>query len=273
MRSILLRTHGAVAELSLNRPDRLNVLDGAMYQELRTALSAALADPDVNAILLSGQGDNFCAGFDLGSSDDSAVSDPVWTQWEKMEATGELEAAFRYAAKPVVCAVQGHCLGGGFELANSCDFIVAATDAKFCEPEVRFSLVAPPRLMYFVPIRQAKEILLLGENFGAEYAERIGLVNRVTSPQSLAEDSLAFAQRLADLPPETVRHTKSLMARALEIQGIRAVESMVTSEFLISKMTETADRVRFRELRENAGLREALAWIRNKGSRGEGASA
>ncbi|UMP00760.1 enoyl-CoA hydratase/isomerase family protein [Amycolatopsis sp. EV170708-02-1] len=268
MTRVLVTRRDQVTHLSLNRPDRLNVLDPAVYAELFAALDAAYADPEVRAIVLSGAGEHFCAGFDLGASDDMAAREPVWAQWEGMTSQRAAMAAIGDSPKPIVAAVRGYCLGGGFELANYCDFIVAAEDTVFGEPEVRFSLVAHPRLLYFVPLRKAKEIQLLGETFGAADAERLGLVNEVVPAEELEDRAMAFARRLSRVPAETFRHTKTIMSRVLEMQGMGVVESMIASDFVVSKLTETADRARFREIRETQGLRAALAWSRAKDGAG-----
>ncbi|MFB9928156.1 enoyl-CoA hydratase/isomerase family protein [Amycolatopsis halotolerans] len=253
-----------MAHLSLNRPERLNVLDPAVYAELFAALDAAYADPEIRAIVIAGAGEHFCAGFDLAASDDMAVREPVWSQWSGMAGQRTAMATIGNSPKPIIAAVQGYCLGGGFELANYCDFIVAADDAVFGEPEVRFSLVAHPRLMYFVPLRKAKEIQLLGEPFSAADAERLGLVNEVVPAAELGDRALAFARRLCRVPAETFQHTKTIMGRVLEMQGLGVAESMFASDFVVSKLTDTADRARFREIRESDGLRAALAWARTK---------
>ncbi|MFI8664723.1 enoyl-CoA hydratase/isomerase family protein [Rhodococcus qingshengii] len=264
MSQILVTRRHRVAHLRLNRPERLNVLDPTVYRELFDSLDAAYADPDVRAIVLSGEGDHFCAGFDLGASDDMSKQDSVWAQWDGMERQRTAMASIGHSPKPIVAAVRGYCLGGGFELANYCDFIIAAQDAVFGEPEVRFSLVAHPRLLYFVPLRKAKEIQLLGENFSADYAERIGLINDVVPNADLEARAFEFAQRLSRVPAETFRHTKTMISRVLDIQGMSVAESMLTSDFVVSKLTETSDRIQFRQIRETEGLRAALAWSRTK---------
>jgi len=248
-----------VVRITLNRPDRLNVLSPPVYDELFDALQEACDDAAVRAIVLSGRGEHFCAGFDLAVSDDAAIDQPVWEQWRSMSAQRSRMQGIAEAPKPIVAAVAGYCLGGGFELANYCDFIVAADTATFGEPEVRFSLAAHPRLLYFVPLRKAKEIQLLGGRFGAEYAERIGLINAVVPASELSDWAFEFAQRLAELPPETIQHTKSIMDRVLDLQGLRVLDGAFTSDFVVSKLTDTEQRRAFREQRRTRGLRHALS--------------
>jgi enoyl-CoA hydratase len=204
------RVAGPVAEITLNRPEVLNAINGAVHRGILAALDRAAGDDTVRVVVLRGSGRAFSAGGDL-----------------KAVAAGEdvghplvLGQAIWNLAKPVIAAVHGYCLGQACELAGVCDLTVATTSAKFGEVEVGLGWGPPLPITPFVAgLKHAKEVLLLGEIFDAEFAMQIGLVNRVVSDDGLDAEVAGITERIAGLKPEAVAANKRLINSRYERAG------------------------------------------------------
>jgi enoyl-CoA hydratase/carnithine racemase len=250
----------AVAFITLNRPKVLNALDPDVYRELTQASALALGDPSVNAILLAGEGKSFCSGWDLSQSVDEPEP-TLWGQWLGLQGRHKLRQTFWYAAKPVLSAVQGFCLGAGYELAHQADLVIAADDAIFCEPEIRYSWVSHPMTVWLIGLRRAKEKLMFGDRFDAAEAYRIGLVNWVVPREQLAAESRRLAVKLARMPTETMQLTKRTLNRALDIQGFKASSDWGNDTFLLSQQIVTERKKEFVRIAEEQGVKAALQWL------------
>ncbi len=197
-----------VCELRLNRPEKRNAITFAMYQALAGELHAALADPAVRAVLLSGAGASFSAGNDLNdfvSGPEFSATHPVMDVLRTLATYG----------KPLVAAVHGQTVGIGVTLLLHCDLVVAARGTVFTMPFVQLGLVPEAGSSLLLPRlvgqQRAAELLLLGQPLDAQGAERLGLVNRVVNEDKLREEARALAQRLAQQPAEAVHATKRLL--------------------------------------------------------------
>ncbi|MBW8482633.1 enoyl-CoA hydratase-related protein [Actinomadura parmotrematis] len=193
---------GAVLVLTLDRPAARNALDPALMGGLSEALRAADADPGVRAIVLTGAGTVFCAGLDLKAF--AAGGDIRGLVWFYHRGT----------ATPVVAALNGHALGGGFELALACDLAVAAEGAELAMTEVRRGLFASgggTTLPARIPMALALEMGLTGDRVTAARALDMGLVNRVVPPGEVLGEACALAARIAANGPLGVAMTKRLM--------------------------------------------------------------
>lgn len=193
---------GAVLRLTLDRPP-LNILDLETIGHLREKLEQALADPAVRLVEIDGSARAFCAGVEIRDHfPDRAVA-----------MLREFHALIRtvlYARVPVIAVVQGFCLGGGMELALASDFVVAADDATFGQPEIRvgcFAPVASVLLPWLIPEKKALELLLTAKTISGVEAERLGLVNRVASSSELG-------QALEDLRRELLNKSAAVLALA-----------------------------------------------------------
>lgn len=263
MSQLLMDRDGEVAILSLNRPERHNALTAALYGELGEAFDEAVADDKVRSVVLAGVGKSFCGGFDLGESG-RATEEDVWTQWRGLQEQRAILKRIWDSPKPTVCEVKGYCLGGGMSLLSYCDFAVASDDAVLGEPEIKYSLLPQPKLLYYIPLRQAKEILLLGQNFSAQDAYRVGLLNRVVPLADLRERTLEFARALAAMPAETMLMARRMINATLNAQGYGLVSDWGWDDFLISKMTPTDDRRAFNQAVKERGLNEAFRIVADK---------
>lgn len=250
-----------VAEIRLNRPEVLNAIDAAMVRELGLALDLAEADDTVAAIVLSGEGRAFSAGFDLKESAARGETSPQ--QWRAiLEADFALIMRFWDSPKPTIAAVHGHCIGGGFELAVACDITVAAETAVMGEPEVRFgSGIVALLLPWITGPKQAKEILLTGQDrIGAAEALRMGLVNRVVAPADLRAAAFAIAGEIRSGARDSVRLTKLAINRSYELMGMRAALAQALELDILIETSGGPERTEFNRIRREQGLRAAIAW-------------
>src|SRR3954468_11215170 len=203
----------------LDRPQKLNALNGALVHALMDALDAAEADADVGVIVLEGAGRAFCSGYDLTEEAGTEIGGPV--AWRELLAA-DVAATLRFvdSPKPVIAQIHGYALAGGLELAMACDLIVASDDAQLGEPEIRFGSAPVTLLMPFlIGQKKTRELLMTGDLVDAAEAHRIGLVNRVVPGDRLAAEVDALADRLARVPPDVMAPTKLMLNRAMESAG------------------------------------------------------
>lgn len=202
------------AVITLNRPVVLNALNWSINRRLWWALEQAEADDDVRAIVLTGAGRAFSAGGDLQSTP-PPDNDPT-------PGGMQINLKIWNMAKPVIAAVRGYAVGQGCELAGMCDVTIAADDAVLGEIQIRHGF-GPPILItpFLVGLKQAKEMLLLGERINAQDALRLGLVNRVVPGDELMATAEDWAKKMAALPQKAVRQNKLLVNRVYELAGFR----------------------------------------------------
>jgi enoyl-CoA hydratase len=208
--AVLYRPAGNLAEITLNRPEKLNAINGAVHRGILAALERAASDDAIRAVVIRGNGRAFSAGGDLvavAAGED--VGHPL-----------VLGKAIWNLAKPVIAAVHGYCLGQACEVAAVCDLTVAARSATFGEVEINHGWGPPlPVTPFVLGLKRAKEILLLGEMFDAELAVQIGLVNRVVDDAGLDAEVARIAGRIAGLKPEAVAANKKLVNGRYENAG------------------------------------------------------
>jgi enoyl-CoA hydratase len=201
-----------VATLVLDRPHKKNALSVALRDEVSGALDALAADEAVRAVVLRAAGDTFCAGFDLG---EFSVEDPDF-QRELWRSADRFHRTVLLFPLPLVAAVQGAALAGGFDLAVMCDIRVAATDARFGHPEQSWSDVVFSPLADLVGSGPARDLCLTGRTIDADTALRIGLVSEVVDPGALASEAARLAALAARGPRPALQRTK---AKALRRAG------------------------------------------------------
>jgi len=224
VRSVRSRREGHVAVVTLARPEALNAISGAVANELAGAVLSAAADPDAWVMILGADGDRaFCVGADL--KERNTLDDAGWMR-NRVLMRGMFDS-LRAVPQPTIASVFGFALGGGFELALSCDLIVAGHDAVFGLPETRVGIVpgggATQLLARRIGVARAKEMILAGRRIGAEEAHDIGLVQRVVPRDGLAETTMALALEICTNAPRAVLEAKAAIDRGLEVplqQGI-----------------------------------------------------
>ena len=204
---------GAVEIITLDRPRVYNAIDLALREGLQEAMDRFDADDDAAVAILTGAGGNFCSGRDLKAA---RRGEPSYRSRDA-QVSGFTRQSVR---KPVIAAVEGYALAGGFELALSCDLIVAARDARFGLPEVRHSLVAIGggliRLPRRMPYHAAMMMALTGDQYGAEDLERWGVVGRLAEPGNALDEAVELAERIMLGGPLAVRATKEIIRRTFD---------------------------------------------------------
>ncbi len=223
---------GDVLRVTIDRPDDpRNAVDGTMHDELTRLMEVLGAESEARAIVLTADGKAFSAGGDF-----------AW--FPELQTPGRLEALRLDARRivfglldvplPIVCAVNGPAVGLGASIALLCDVIFAAESATLVDPHVRVGLVAGDGGTVAWPLAvgpaRAKQYLLTGDPMSAAEAERLGLVNRVVPDADLLSEALAFARRLAEMPPLAVRHTKAAINALVRQAAITSFEQAVAAE-------------------------------------------
>ena len=228
-----------IAWITMNRPEYHNAQNGKMTYLLDDVFKAAVADDEVKVIVLRGEGKHFSAGHDIGTPGrDVHLSQDRVTMWydhadkeggeflyvREAEAYLGMCRRWREIPKPTIAAVQGACIAGGLMLAWVCDLIVATDDAYFSDPVVRMGI---PGVEYFahpyeLNPRIAKEFLFTGNKMGAERAYQMGMVNQISTRESLIDDVTALATKIAAMPRLGLALTKQAINNVEDLQGKRS---------------------------------------------------
>jgi len=252
---------GAIAVLTLNRPDKLNAINAGMIDELSRALDTAEADEAVRVIVLAGAGKAFSAGFDLDMETGEGAPDPAAI---RRALHNDLRIIMRFWDSPKVtlAAVHRYCLGSAMELAVACDLTVAADDCLFGAPEVRFgSGIVALLLPWLVGPKQAKRLLLTGDDrVSASDALGMGLISSVVAADRLMDEALTVAQRIASNDPLAVRLTKQALNRSLDIAGLRAALAQALEIDVLIESTDSPEKREFEAVLKRDGAKAALAW-------------
>lgn len=222
-RNLIIDRDGSIAIVTLNRPKKLNALNTELLRELVTALENLDGDAEVRVIVLAGSERAFAAGADIGEM--AALSYMDAYKSNLFGAAADRLAAVR---KPMVAAVAGYALGGGCELAMIADFIIAADNARFGQPEITLGVMpgigGSQRLTRLVGKSKAMEMCLTGRTMDAAEAERAGLVSRIVPVNQLREEAINVARKIAEQSQPIVMMTKETINRAYETtlaEGIR----------------------------------------------------
>ncbi len=257
-------TDEKVAIITLDRADKLNAINSVMKDQIIAAFARADKDAATSVVVLRAEGRSFSAGFDIGGSPDrgkdTGAADP--NTWDPI-----LHRSFDFGmspwstTKPVIASVQGHVLGGGCELALMCDLTIAADDAKFGEPEVRFSHLGPLMVMpWFIGLKRARELLFFGDTIDAKTALQFGMINRIVPAAELRQATMKYAKRLALISPEALRWGKRVINRGAEIAGFRAAIESGVDSFVSLYATQTEVGKEFGRITQEQNLKAALEW-------------
>ncbi len=212
---IQIRTEGRVGIVTLNRPKQLNALNDQLIDELVAALKTFDADDGIGCMIVTGSEKAFAAGADIGAMASYSFSDVY-----KSEYITHNWDLIRSIRKPVIAAVSGFALGGGCELAMLCDFIIAADNAKFGQPEIKLAIIpgagGTQRLPRAVGKSKAMDLVLTGRMMDAQEAERAGLVSRVVPLDKLMDEALGAALTICNYSLPSVMVAKEAVNRAFE---------------------------------------------------------
>lgn len=248
MHPILVSDAGPIRTITLNRPDSRNALTPQMQRELIQALDDSAATKSVRVLVITGAGSAFCAGLDLGALK-HAEKIQVTSSPEAMELADNAHRFSRILRTiyelpiPTIAAVNGHAIGGGTGIATVCDFTLAVPETKFGYTEVRIGFIPAVVSLYLslqVGEKRARDLLLTGRLFTAEYAHQVGLVTEVVTASELIARVQELAETLVANSPTSLRDTKALLAdeqrdwldRGIEMSLAASVESRRTPDFL-----------------------------------------
>ena len=266
--TLLARTDGAIAQITLNRPERLNTIVPPMPEELEAAVQAATADPQVKVIVLRGAGRAFCAGFDFGEG---------FHHWgEMLETEGRWDPGKDFigttspagpvprfmslwrSPKPVIAQVHGWCVGGGSDMALCADLVIASDDAVIGTPYARmWGCYLTGMWLYRLGLTRAKELALTGKPLSGPEAVAAGLINRSVPFDRLEETVRAQAEQLAAIPLSQLAAMKLIVNQAYEQMGLHATQ--VLGPILDGLMRNTREAERFIALAESEGVGAAVA--------------
>jgi len=210
---LLVSREGAVATLTLNRPEALNALNHPLMDKLEAALNSFETDDAVRCLIITGGPKAFAAGADIKEMENASAkamaADPHLSRWDKLG---------RFP-KPVIAAVSGYALGGGCEMTLACDLVVASETAVFGQPEIGIGVIpgagGTVRLARLVGKHRALELILTGRRFSAKEAFTMGLVSRLVPAESVLDEAMALARTIAAMPPLAVRAAKEAVLKSL----------------------------------------------------------
>jgi enoyl-CoA hydratase len=213
----IVRRPGGIGTIVINRPEKLNALDGDTLRALAAALAELAADADLRVLLITGSGEKaFSAGADIAAM----AAMPAGGGHEYARLGHAVMAAVEAFPVPVLGVVNGVALGGGLELALACDLLIASSRARLGQPEINLGLIpgfgGTQRLVKRVGLTRARELIYLGQTIGAEDALRMGLVTRVVQPETLPAEAQDLAEELARKAPLALRQAKRATAVAAE---------------------------------------------------------
>lgn len=237
--TIKTETNGKVGIITLNRPKSLNALNSKVMDEVLAAVADYDADKKVGCMILTGSEKAFAAGADIKEMAELDYMDTYlgdhFSRWDELSRT----------RKPIIAAVSGYALGGGCELAMMCDFIIAADNAKFGQPEITIGVMpgmgGSQRLTRFVGKSKAMDMCLTGRQMDAAEAESCGLVSRVVATNDLMEEAQKAAEKIASFSKPSVMMTKESVNRAYETtltEGVRFERRLFHSLFATQDQKE-----------------------------------
>jgi enoyl-CoA hydratase/carnithine racemase len=245
MNFVTLHNQGPVSIVTLNRPERLNAMSGALMTDLHQALVAAHADPDTRAIVFTGAGRAFCAGDDLKEFEHQSASPAAVA--DMCDQIQQITRDLMFGPKLVIGAIHGYAVGGGFEWVLNCDMTVAADNLVAFFPEMALGHFVTGGVTHLLPqtvgYQRAMELFVLGERTDAATLHRLGLVNRVVPLADMMDTALAMARQVADRSPLATGMLKRVMTTGLSNQLAGALELERQAAMACFANPDTAERI------------------------------
>jgi enoyl-CoA hydratase len=262
--TLIYRAGGAIATITLNRPESLNTIVPPMPDEVQAAVARAVADDQVKVIVLRGAGRSFCAGYDFAGGfhhwDSEITTDGAWDPGKdfvmatapSVSPTQKFMSVWR-SPKPVIAQVHGWCVGGGSDFALCADLVIASEDARIGTPYSRmWGSYLSGMWLYRLGLTKAKEYALTGKPLSGAEAAEIGLINRAVPFADLEATVREQAEQLAQIPLSQLAAMKLIVNQAYENMGLAATQTL--GPILDGLMRNTPDARRFIELAENEGV-------------------
>lgn len=267
--TLVYAVDGAIATITLNRPEELNTIVPPMPEEFEAAIGRAVRDPAVKVIILRGAGRAFCAGYDFGNGfhhwEDNLNTDGKWDPGkdfvfataDAIAPTQKFMSMWR-APKPVIAQVHGWCVGGGSDTALCADIVIASDDAQIGTPYARmWGCYLSGMWLYRLGLTKAKEYALTGKPLSGRRAAEIGLINRSVPFDQLEATVRQTAEQLASIPASQLAAMKLIVNQAYENMGLNSTQTLGT--ILDGLMRNTPDALEFIRIAEGEGVRSAVA--------------
>jgi enoyl-CoA hydratase/carnithine racemase len=261
--------HGVL--ITLNRPNAMNAMNRELWEELDSALAEAETDPEIRAVVLTGAGSSFSVGEDI-SGDDPETAWPYgipkgsslvyeydrFRDSDRKDILGRQLYRWQYP-KPIIGAVSGWCLGAASWLALTCHVTIAAEDAVFGQPQIRHGGSTDFIWVALAGFKNALRYSLTGDHVDAREALRIGLVNQVVPKDKLLEECLALVERVARVPPETVKINLHIATMGMEMMGLRKAWTLNSELAAMARLTKREEfNKRLEEAKKKGGLKAFL---------------
>jgi len=263
--TLKIEDEGGLRWIRFDRAKKMNAFDEHQWTELGRALDAAVQDDEVRVIALASTSPHFSSGYDLPAA------------LKELEGGGPAEirrhigrgnqACWKvwHSKKPVIAAIEGYCLGGAFELAMACDFVLADKGSSFGEPEARIAASAPFLISPWVMgLRHAKEVLLTGELMTAERAERIGIVNELCEPGQLKNRVAEWSRKLQGFPAGIWALNKAAVNRSYEIMGFSSAIAMGEDAFVELCFLPDPFKTELEQRVKRDGFGSAIRWAQSR---------
>ena len=260
--------------ITLNRPEAMNALSQGLRNEIDAALEEARQDPEIRAVVITGAGRAFSAGADIGGGGGGTGTEWAWPygipegasltehygDWRDRDRSNIESQLYRWEyPKPIIGAISGWCLGAGSWLALTCHMTIAADDAVFGQPEVRMASNSNFMWVLLAGAKNALRYALTGDHLDAQEALRIGIVNKVVPKDELLDECFSIVERIALVPPETVKINLAVATMGLEMMGLRKALNLNAE---LSAMAHVSKREEFNkhleDARKEGGLRAFL---------------
>ena len=259
---ILYATDDRVATITMNRPTKMNAMSLDLCAEVKAAVTAADADPEVRVVILTGAGGKaFSAGYDLADPKAKSYRDRGIEGWHwRMNHDLDYNYSVWRCSKPVIAAVDGFCLAGALELAQMCDVRYCSDDARFGVVETRFSAAIACLSMPWVIGARARELIYTGDIFGADEALRLGLVSRVFKKAEFHAETMKIAKRMSRVALACLQWNKRALNQTQVAQGMASALQYGAEAGAILDATETPELKEFNRLRNTVSLAAAMKW-------------
>src|SRR5918996_422620 len=257
--------------ITLNRPNALNAMNEQLLQELDSALAEAESDPEIRAVVITGSGGAFSTGEDISGDDPETVwpyglptGSSLNAQYNRFRDSDRKNILGRQLyrwqyPKPIIAAVSGWCLGAASWLALTCHITIAADDAVFAQPQVRHGANTDFIWVALAGFKNALRYSLTGDHVDAQEALRIGLVNQVVPKDKLLDECFAFVERIARVPPETVKINLHIATMGMEMMGLRKAWTLNSELAAMARLTKREEfNKRLEEAKKKGGLKAFL---------------
>ena len=265
--TLLYRVDGRIARISLNRPKRLNAINQVMPMEIASAVEVANADDKVHLIILDGQGDAFCAGYDLkeyaeGNRQNQYTQSMPWDpmrDYRGMKRNTECFMSLWRSYKPTIAKIHAYAVAGGSDIATCCDFIVMEDKAKIGYMPVRvWGCPTPAMWVYRLGAMRAKQMMLTGDLIDGHTAYAWGLATAIAPLKKLEDTTLQLAMRMAGIPKNQLMMQKMVVNQAIDKMGLEQTQMLAT---LLDGVTRhSPEGMWFKQYAEKYGFAAAVEW-------------